>query len=165
MIATRAHSRSGSRRRAAVGVVLVGALVAGAPLSGCGGGGSSKTTGATSATTTTAPASTTPSAAAALVARLRMPSHQPKAGGHWPITVVLTWHGKPARGHISYEFLLGGQVVSRQQVGGESPNFTGTFHDDILWPASAVGYTLTFRVVVTSPYGTKNLDHPVRVQR
>jgi hypothetical protein len=161
MIATRGQPRSRPRRRCAavLGALMTGALL----LSACGGGGNGSSS-TTSARTTTRPATTTP-AAADLVAHLQTPGRQPKAGGHWPITVTLTWQGKPARGHISYEFLLGGQVVSRQQVGGEPATFTGTFHDDILWPDSAVGYTLTFRVVVTSPHGTKNLDYPVRVRR
>jgi hypothetical protein len=162
MIATGAHPRSRSRR-AALGALLAGALLAGAPLAGCGGGSSSKTTSSKPATqpaTTAAPAT-----ASALVARLQAPGHRPKAGGHWPITVTLTWQGRPARGHISYAFLLGGQVVSRQQVGGEPATFTGTFHDDIRWPSSAVGYPLTFRVIVTSPYGTRKLDYPVQVSR
>ena len=164
MIATCAHPRSRSRRTA-LGALLASALFAGAPLAGCDGGSSPKSTSTTTRANTRPATTTAPSTASALVAQLRAPGHQPKAGGHWPITVTLRRQGKPARGHISYAFLLGGQVVSRQQVGGEPATFTGTFHDDIRWPSSSVGYNLTFRVIVTSPYGTKNLDYPVRVSR
>jgi hypothetical protein len=160
VIASPVQPRSRPRRRREA---ALGALAAAALFAACGGGNGASTS-PTASTAATA-ARTTTTASAALVARLRAPGHEPKAGGHWPIAVTLSWQGRPARGHVSYQFLLGGQVVSRQQVGGESPDFTGTFHDDILWPASAVGFPLTFRVVVTSPHGTRRLDYPVRVQQ
>jgi hypothetical protein len=165
MTARREHRRQASRlwRGASLGALLAGVAVA-----GCGGGsGGKKTSSATTGAppTTTRPSTAPSSAAADLVATLRAPGHHPKVNGHWPITVHLTWRGTPTRGHVSYEFLLGSQVVSRQQVGGKSPDFTGSFTDDITWPASSVGYQLTFRVVVTSPHGTKNLDYPVQVER
>lgn len=160
MLAHRLHRGCASRRwrRAGVGVLLASTVPV--VLVGCGGGKS----GSMGTTTRTTPATTTAPASAALVATLHAPGHRPKVG-NWPITVTLSWQGKPASGHVSYAFLLGGQVVSRQQVGGHSPNFLGTFHDVITWPASSVGYPLTFRVVVTSPHGTKSLDYPVQVVR
>lgn len=107
-----------------------------------------------------------------LVATLHASGHKPKVG-HWPITVTLTKGGQGVRGHISYEFRFNGQVVSRQKVaqppippgGAHSPKFVGRFHDVLTWPARAAGIPLTLRVVVTSPYGTKNLDWAVTVQK
>jgi hypothetical protein len=43
--------------------------------------------------------------------------------------------------------------------------FTGSFHDTFEWPASAVGYPLTFRAVIKSDGATLNLDYPVQVVR
>lgn len=163
MIAQGTHRSRVSRRSR--GVAAVGALVAAVVLAaGCGGGGSAATTSPRPAKTGAA-TTTSPTPSRDLVATLQAPGHRPKVG-NWPIAITLRWRGSPARGHVSYEFLLGGQVVSRQPVGGgQSPDFTGVFHDVIIWPASSVGYPLTFRAVVTSPHGTKLLDYPVVVRR
>ena len=118
-------------------------------------------TGATTTRTRTAAAGV-PSGP--IVAVLQAPGHSPHVG-NFPITIRLTKGGRPIAGHVSYEFLFQGQVVSRQQVGQESPNFVGVFHDTLTWPASSVGYPLTLRVVITTPYGVKNVDYVVNVQR
>jgi hypothetical protein len=100
-----------------------------------------------------------------LAATFSASGHSPKVG-NWPITVTLTKGGRPVAGHIApYQFLLNGQVVSTAPVTGVSPSFTGTFHDVINWPARSAGITLTFRVTVSSAYGTKTLDYVVTPHR
>lgn len=127
-------------------------------------GSAGAATGATDPTgrpggTTSGP---TASQTAPIVAVLHAPGHTPKVG-NWPITIDLTRAGHPIHGHVSYAFLFGGQVVSTQGVGTHSPDFVGVFHDIITWPARAVGLPLTFRVVITTPYGVKDVDYPVKV--
>ncbi len=141
----------------------IAAVLGASLLVACGGSTTSTSTGSSAATT-----SRTQSAAAAssgpIVAVLQAPGHSPHVG-NFPITITLTKGGLPIAGHVSYEFLFQGQVVSRQQVELESPNFVGRFHDTLTWPANSVGYPLTLRIVITTPYGVKNVDYPVLVQR
>jgi hypothetical protein len=62
---------------------------------------------------------------------------------------------------VRYQFLFAGRpVASRSHY-----RFRGTFHDTLTWPASAVGIPITFRAIVRTPLGTKNLDYAVQVRR
>jgi hypothetical protein len=62
---------------------------------------------------------------------------------------------------VRYQFLFAGRpVASRSHY-----RFRGTFHDTLTWPASAVGIPLTFRAIVRTSLGTKNLDYAVQVRR
>jgi hypothetical protein len=113
-------------------------------------------------------------AEATFVSKLTVPGHHPKAGKRWPVTVTArTRSGKALRATALYQFLYQGQVVSTQ---GPTPNgpdskrpyhFTGVMHDpSFKWPARAVGYRLTLRVVVrVKGRGKRNLDYWVRVRR
>jgi hypothetical protein len=134
-------------------------------LAACGNSNSSGSAAA-SATTSLArtAAATSADAPPRLVAVLHAAGHHPHVG-NFPITLTLTRAGHPVAGHVSYEFLFGGQVVSRQPVGMESPNFVGTFHDTLIWPANSVGYPITVRVLITTPYGPTHVDYTVQVQR
>lgn len=101
---------------------------------------------------------------APFAAKLSAPGgHHPKANKKWPITVTArTWSHRPLSGRISYEFLFGGRVVSRQS------NYAfrhGRFHDTIVWPARSVGIRLTFRVVVRTKVGTVRLPYAVVVRK
>ena len=102
------------------------------------------------------------SAASGFRATLSVPGHHPKAGRVWPVTVTASYNGRPVTAHVRYEYLYGGQVVSHQS----NYRFHGRFTDHgFIWPARAVGYRLTFRAVVSSSHGTRNLDYWVRVRR
>ena len=121
--------------------------------------------------------------AASFVARLKAPGHHPKAGKRWTIKVsARTRSGKPVRARAYYQFLYGGQVVSTQYPSprsrpGQCPGgsgcrrspypFRGSYRDPtIVWPRRAVGYRLTFRVVVkTKTRGTRKVGYWVRVRR
>jgi len=86
--------------------------------------------------------------------------HHPRVGARWPISFTVTDAGAPARAEVAYEYLFGGAVVAHRS----HYRFTGSFHDVFQWPASAVGYPLTFRAVITSSGRTLDLDYPVQVQ-
>ena len=105
-----------------------------------------------------------PTAAAAdtLVARLHAPGHHPRANKPWRITITArSSSGGPVRAEVRYQYLFHGQVVARRS----HYRFRGVFHDTIIWPARSIGIPLTFRAVVTSRIGNRNLDYAVRVRR
>jgi hypothetical protein len=157
-------------RTAACLAALALAVVA----AGCGGSKSKSTTTSAShaatapATSSTAPA--TPSGKSSVTtgpvrASLTAPNHTPPAGKLWPYAVKVTdAAGKPLAGTVDTEFLFGGQVV-----GHESPPThtlkNGGLHDEMTWPAQAVGQPLTLQVVVHTSQGTIALDWPVSVKR
>lgn len=94
-------------------------------------------------------------------ASLHATTHHPRVNAHWPISFVVADNGKPAQAEVAYEYLFGGAVVAHRS----HYRFSGHFHDVFQWPASAVGYPLTFRAVITSAGTTLNLDYPVQVER
>jgi hypothetical protein len=121
--------------------------------------------------------------AASFVAHLKAPTHSPKAGKRWPIKVTATTRsGKGVRASAYYQFVYNGSVVRKTYPTpsarpGRCPGhrgcrtspypFRGSFRDpSIVWPKRAVGFPLTFRVVVDAGRrGTKKLDYRVRVKR
>ena len=118
-------------------------------LAGCGSGG-----GSSSGDSTAAPK---PRAKVTLTA----PTHRPKAGAPWPIAIrAVGPDGRPLRAAVRYQYLFAGQVVAHRS----HYRFRGSFHDVIRWPARSQGIPLTFRAVVTTPLGTRNLDYAVRVR-
>lgn len=93
---------------------------------------------------------------------LAAPTHRPTVGAPWPITIrARAPGGRPLRAEVRYQFLFGGNVVARRS----HYRFRGRFHDTLRWPARAAGLPLTFRAVVTTPLGRRNLDYRVRVGR
>jgi hypothetical protein len=144
--------------------------------SGCGSSGAPKasSTGSGTTTKTTAPppgarTSTTVTAAPTSVtvggsllgvtASMHPANHHPKVKAPWPISFTVTRDGRPAHASVSYEYLFAGQVVAHRS----HYTFTGRFSDVFHWPASAVGYPLTFRAVIVSGGVSINLDYPVQV--
>lgn len=128
--------------------------------------------------------SATAPASAAGPCKLSAPTHHPKAGKRWPVTVTCrTASGRGLRATATYQFVYNGQVVATRYP---SPNanpssacskagtcrkspypFTGRMYDGTFtWPRRAVGFGLTFRVVVrVRGRGTYNLDYAVKVHR
>ncbi len=101
-------------------------------------------------------------ATARFVARLYAPTHHPRANHRWRIRITArTRGGRALHAEVRYQFLFHGQVVSRQS----HYRFRGTFRDTIVWPRKSIGYPLTFRAVVTTRLGRRNLDYAVRVRR
>ena len=100
-----------------------------------------------------------------LTATLAPPARKPKINTKVPIKVTATLNGKPAHATAVYEFLFLGSVVSTQNPYGKKHySFTGHFSDNLVFPKSAVGQPLTFRVVVKARGRTVNLDAPVTAQ-
>jgi len=103
-----------------------------------------------------------PAAKSRLVARLYAPTHHPKVDAPWRIKITArTQHGKPVSAEVRYQFLYNGVVVARRS----HYRFRGTFRDTLTWPADSVGMRLTFRAVVTSRIGSRNLDYWVEARR
>jgi hypothetical protein len=105
------------------------------------------------------------------VAKLDAPGHHPKAGERWPIKVTAKASGRPVKATAFYRFLYQGQVVSTQYPSPHAPpadspyHFKGSYRDPIRWPKRAIGYPLTFQVVVHSKgRGTVKLNYKVRVR-
>ncbi|HUN78570.1 MAG TPA: hypothetical protein VMU32_06610 [Solirubrobacteraceae bacterium] len=92
---------------------------------------------------------------------MRPASHHPVVERPWPISFTVSSHGRPAHASVNYEYLFGGQVVAHRS----HYVFTGHFADVFKWPASAVGYPLTFRAVIVSGHVKLNLDYAVQVVR
>jgi hypothetical protein len=122
--------------------------------------------------------------AAPFKASLKAPTHAPKAGKLWPITITVRSNsGRALRAAATYQFVYNGSVVATRWPSPKSPAsskcskegncrktpypFTGRLHDPTFqWPARAAGIDLTFRVVVTvKGKGRMNLDYKVRVHR
>lgn len=173
--------RSLARRRL---TGLLAGAACGALLAACGGSKSvttaSTTTSPTATSPTTASTSTTTSQGASsggtsretapgvvrasqggVSASLHATTHHPRVNTAWPISFTVGSQGTPAKAEVAYEYLFGGQVVAHRS----HYRFTGHFHDLFRWPASAVGYPLTFRAVIRSGDTTLNLDYPVQVVR
>ncbi len=117
--------------------------------------------GQKTATATASTANTLSASAGGVTATLHAATHNPKVNRHWPISFTVAREGHPAGASVSYEYLFAGQVVARRS----HYTFTGHFSDVFLWPASAVGYPLTFRAVIVSGASTINLDYKVQVTR
>ncbi|HUY60052.1 MAG TPA: hypothetical protein VMV16_10115 [Solirubrobacteraceae bacterium] len=94
-------------------------------------------------------------------ATMHASTHSPRVNRPWPVSFTVTSAGKPVKSEVRYQYLFAGQVVARRS----HYTFDGSFHDVFTWPASAVGYPLTFRAVIGSGKITLNLDYPVRVVR
>ncbi len=108
--------------------------------------------------------------AGAFISHLKAPGHHPKAGEPWKIKVTATTRsGKALRATALYKYLYNGQVVGTASPYSRHSTkpypFRGHFRDTLHWPKRAVGFRLTFRVVVdTRHHGTEHDDYWVRVQ-
>lgn len=155
------------------GAALAASLVIVSWLVACGGskGTTTATRSSSTATTTTVTGeaaqshavseSVVTASSGAVTASMNAAGHRPRVNAPWPIRFTVANRGRPASAEVRYEYLFGGQVVAHRS----HYRFTGTFHDIFRWPASAVGYPLTFRAVIGSAGTTLNLDYPVQVVR
>jgi hypothetical protein len=133
-------------------LVLITLTVAANGCGGGGGGGGGKPQTATPPLRPAAPAFT---------ATLRAPGHRPRANAPWPIVITATApDGRPLAAQVRYQFLFAGRIVAQRS----HYRFRGRFHDVVTWPKRSIGIPLTFRAVVTTALGTRNLDYPVVTQ-
>jgi hypothetical protein len=85
----------------------------------------------------------------------------------WPIRITASHAGHPiSGGKVTYQFLFNGRIVACRPVAAPySPHFRrGVMRDRIEWPERSIGIPLTFRAVVITRYGVKNLDYSVKVR-
>lgn len=109
-------------------------------------------------------------AAGSLHATLTGATHTPKVGAHWRYTVHATSAGKPATARLTAQIVdpIGGKhPVGFGTKKGSVTNvaFKGTFTDFVIWPASSVGFPLTFRVTVVAGKAKQVLNYRVTVHR
>jgi len=106
-----------------------------------------------------------PVAQARLSVTMRATTHSPKVGKKWPITISAFNGRTRVCGRVRYAFLFNGRVVGRRNP-GVGASFCGHFKDPaIIWPRRAIGIPLTFRAVVDTKLGQRNLDYAVKVAR
>src|SRR5947209_10282313 len=133
---------------------VAAAALATIAIAGCGSGSKPAANSASAPQRTTAPSS------GQLVATLTAPNHTPKVGRPWVIAVTARDpSGRPVKARVQYLFLYNGQVVAKRS----NFAFTGSFRDNIGWPADAVGLPRTFPALVTSALGSKAPDFPGEV--
>ena len=169
------RSRRSARRLPPLGGILSAGLALAAL--GCGGSSAkppqssagSQAPSSTGASTSPAPVAagaasatgpaTVSASSGGVTATMHAGTHHPKVNAPWPIHFLVTQGGAPAPASVSYEYLFGGQVVAHRS----HYTFNGHFSDVFMWPASAVGYPLTFRAVIVRGAVTINLDYAVQV--
>lgn len=86
----------------------------------------------------------------------------------WPIKVTARKGSRRiSGGKVFYQFLFSGRVVACRTVKAPyRPRLrNGVFRDRIEWPERSIGLPLTFRVVIETKYGVRNLDYAVVVQK
>ena len=96
-----------------------------------------------------------------LTATMHAASHHPRVERPWPVSFTASRSGRSVHARVHYEYMFAGRVVAHRST----YTFTGRFLDVFRWPASAVGYPLTFRAVVSSAGASVNLDYAVQVAR
>lgn len=107
------------------------------------------------------PAATVTRSSAGVTASMHVGTHHPRVNRPWYLKFTVTRGGRSARASVSYEYLFGGRVVAKRS----HYVFTGSFSDTFRFPATAVGYPLTFRAVIVSGKAKINLDYAVQVGR
>jgi hypothetical protein len=94
-------------------------------------------------------------------------THHPKAGRNWWITVTARQNGRTVRARAAYQFLYNGTQVGPLQYPKFNHHFTfvGSFTDNLVFPARAVGYPLTFRAIISTGRYAVYLPYSVQVIR
>jgi hypothetical protein len=94
------------------------------------------------------------------------PGHTPKINVKWFYTVRVTRGGRPVAARLTEQMVdpLGGKHPV--EVGPSTKKITnlpikGVYRDYIIWPKSARGIPLTFRVIVTVGSSKKVVDYHV----
>jgi hypothetical protein len=91
-----------------------------------------------------------PVAEARLSVTMHAGTHHPKASKKWPITITARNGSRRVCGNVP----------------GVGRHFCGHFKDPaIIWPKRSIGIPLTFRAVVDTRLGQRNLNYSVKVRR
>jgi hypothetical protein len=116
-----------------------------------------------------------PAEAGAWAVHLKAPTHHPHAGKRWRFKVTARKRsGKPLHASARYKYLYNGQVVATRYPAPHADgrghrhkpwHFYGHYKDVTRWPKRAIGYKITFRVVVKAKHrGRKHTDYRIRVR-
>lgn len=93
----------------------------------------------------------------------RIPNHMPIVGHPWPIELIVTRGDRSLGGHVRYEFLFEGIVVSTRPGHGFRH---GIYRDRLRFPLQAQGQPLTLRMLVSVPrLGTQSVSWSLVVRR
>ncbi len=94
-------------------------------------------------------------------------THTPKINTNVWITIAATLHGKPVKGaSAKYVFLFAGTPVSTQYPRNNKHfTFNGSFRDNLVFPASAVGEPLTVRFVVSAGGRTVSFNWAITARK
>ena len=104
--------------------------------------------------------------AGALRATIVPSTHSPVVNRKWPLEVGATVAGKPAKASAVYDFLYGSLVVSAQHpFGNKHFTFTGTYHDNLVFPADSLGEPIALEVVVATGADTVKLIWSIKAVR
>ncbi len=140
---------------------LVAAAAIALALTACGGS-NSKSSSATLSATGTGHSSPAPTP---VHGRLVGANHSPTVGVNWPYTVTVTdAAGHPLNGTVTIEFTFGGQVVGRDTP-PTHPLTNGRWHDNLKFPAAALGEPIDLQAVVHTHLGSITVDWPVTATR
>jgi hypothetical protein len=99
-------------------------------------------------------------------ATLHAPTHTPKVGAQWPISIRVTDRGgRPIRARLTMRFLFGAIPVGKVDE-GRVYTFVGTWRErkgeEIEFPPASRGQRLTFEAIVTARRHTMELHYWVR---
>ena len=97
--------------------------------------------------------STHPVTAKTVRATLSAAGHTPKVNVHWRYSVHVTAGGRPVAATVTVEIVDPTRHAHPVQFGTRENDvinrpFRGTFRDFVVWPASAGGVPLMFRIIV-----------------
>jgi hypothetical protein len=99
-------------------------------------------------------------------ATLHAPTHTPRVGAPWPISIRVTDpSGHAIRARVTMRFLYGGIPVGKVD-GGRVYTFVGTWREqkgeEIEFPRAARGQRLTFQAIITARRRTTRLNYWVK---
>jgi hypothetical protein len=101
-----------------------------------------------------------------LRATLHAGTHHPRISRAWPFTITASYAGHAARASAYYRYLFQGQVVSTQGVNGNFHfHFTGSYHDHMVFPSTALGRPLTVQAVIGEHGHTVYLNWTIQAIR
>jgi hypothetical protein len=92
-------------------------------------------------------------------------NHTPTANKPWPYTVTaVDAKGRPLSGMVTIEFTFNGTVVGHDTPPTHKIT-NGRWHDNLTYPAQAVGEPIALQAVVHTGIGSATLQWAIKVQK
>jgi hypothetical protein len=92
-------------------------------------------------------------------------NHDPTVNKPWPYSVTVTdAKGRPLSGTVDIEFTFNGVVVGHDTP-PTHPVRNGRWHDNLVFPARAIGEPIDLQAVVHTSLGSRTLDWPVKAKK